>query len=1747
MAQIEPVEGTSQIIGQQDAPDPVSLPLPDQPAPTVIPEVAAGRAAKMDQGGVSDVLQKTTQEVQSGIENGQETDLRQQAAANLDIARQKQKQSQLVAMTQKYGPLSSEQIQGFLDPFNPVNQSTDPDMVVEQQYAKSVIGQLATAPGFLGTDNVFDMASQSMPELADRTLANATDLSTKNEYLLHKLQDAQQAASQQSWTGWGIDQLKGATQLYPEYMERGLVDNIYGDLGLGSNKQDQSDALYHKPIDDFKQTVDTIYKKLDGNPSLRVQFLSDMQGTDTFQKTLDNAFTALAIPDMALGAKGLKMILTRNQINKAAKDMVSAAAKDPTANPVNIVAATGDVKESAVLQVADGVMKAMDGSVDPMNAAEKTLLTGWKTLEANYTANPGTYLSREAQTRILDQTAKQGPDFVNRITTMTRVERQPLAKTSQDVIRANQEEIRNDFKGPNAMVADVDGPFLEPASGTNWYRMHLVDYDGGPFHDAETAAGRTEQLGFGTVEGQAPEKVYLPEAAVYKDEHSDLVLEGANGKKIYQPGSVRKVFRDDLEVTRTEQGVSFQRPDTTVRGDRVEYTPSVTPQAGLVPYNLKTNKFEPTLTEGTAKIEQQGLGFFITHWVPMKETSDLNRNLMIRTPGGDLIPETISHSSASGTKSIVNSLLGWVRNSEETMALNESIQRKAVAYSQTNIQRWAHDLQKPINKIRNADAWWKPTAYLGKVTGKEVRSQFERALDYARQTQAWFKGPGELQDFYLRNFRRDPSPLETEAYFNYVKVVEGDRMLGEIAEFRNRARVGAEQHRISLLGADGKPIFSNYFDGVVLKRWPSNTDQVLVTGDKQGEERVVQTDGVSSKVKKDLEDKLTKGELKLIEVYDQDHYPLDGFTDKTSGERIRYVLTNSAESKPISFNHVNRVEGGHFDWDYDYWLKQADMRQQKSGKHVYVGDTTVMPLEGRAHGGNIAKLWNEAQEHIKNDDWASAKPIVQKMGIDWQTFTGWYKPGRDATGKAIRAKFNANEPMYVVQKGKNILSIDDSLPKRYLFKDRNGNNVNRFEDGTRSGFANNFKVAYNTERRTDYNFSTINDVGTKERPVYQYQPAKLVDALPTMNRALNRAINSAFMDDYKLYAIEHWLREAEPHLEADNPAAIRSAPFWYYNEAKFKSSTPVNIKWNLLSHKYKIDSFVGLPSKFDTWVHTFTQHLADVAYDRYGPEASRTALQKVSSITPIWLLQHVKNPVDFIRSVTFNFKLGLFNPAQFLVQAQTHALIWSLEPTHGTVGTFAMLLHGWSRVNKNPDILRALDNTYTKLNMFGSKARPGEFLEAMKELENSGFEHVAGEYANLSKAYTPTTNFLKGDIEAGLKIGQTPFRLGEQSTRITAWYTAFRKFRAENPNVPITNIERGKILQHADLLTVNMSRASSSMINHGVFSMSTQFLSYQIKLAELFLGSRINNAARARMVAGFSLLYGFPNAIGVTGAPFSDNVREHLIDDLGYVPGEKWVSTMLNEGFPAWAYAMATGTLPNVGDRFGSQGWQNIKDAMRSDVPWWQALGGASVGTMGNFVSAGLDPFYQGALSWARGDTGDNRFTIKGSDLIEPFKEISTVNAAMKYWTAMQTGQWISKNEQYVTDVDQLQAAVLSATGMNPQAQDDMFVKNNIVKGEEQAFKKAEKEFNKDWGRAITAFGNNDPEQGNAYVRNAMSRLTAVGYPPDMIPKLMAEGNQGVESAIDAADWSYWTRGDVSKQQERLDNYLRTQKLKEQH
>jgi len=213
---VEPVSLPPVIVGDQP-PEPVEVPTEQTNSNPLPEEIATQRAAKTAMGSGA-MLQKSADDLKYDFMAGKENEIRQTAASAVDFENSKKKQKLLLDYAQKYGALSSAQINKFLDPFAPENQPADPNTVLEKQYARSYIGQLATAPAFLGDENVMDVARREIPKQAEQVNEVADDLTTKNQILLKRIQDAETMAGQQSWLGRSIDFLKDVTQVHQEYI-----------------------------------------------------------------------------------------------------------------------------------------------------------------------------------------------------------------------------------------------------------------------------------------------------------------------------------------------------------------------------------------------------------------------------------------------------------------------------------------------------------------------------------------------------------------------------------------------------------------------------------------------------------------------------------------------------------------------------------------------------------------------------------------------------------------------------------------------------------------------------------------------------------------------------------------------------------------------------------------------------------------------------------------------------------------------------------------------------------------------------------------------------------------------------------------------------------------------------------------------------------------------------------------------------------------------------------------------------------------------------------------------------------------------------------------------------------------------------------------------------------------------------------------------------------------------------------------
>lgn len=1130
-------------------------------------------------------------------------------------------------------------------------------------------------------------------------------------------------------------------------------------------------------------------------------------------------------------------------------------------------------------------------------------------------------------------------------------------------------------------------------------------------------------------------------------------------------------------------------------------------------------------------IEQQGTQYYINVSKSLRETDDVIRKGLIET------------DFTQAPNGFLKNFLGWLRTPEDTLSQAERANRKAVTYGPSNLLELAKNEAREISKLMKGSRLKKLeiTDAEGNtkiISKKDMWNDWENVVRRARNMDDpakpgekgyFFESPAKLDEHYLMYVGRLPELAETEAYFSYKRFLEMDRILRNISVFRNKARIGTENHTFYALDVNGQRVKSNPFDGVTRKELPGGEDSIVVTGRVVGEERIYSGGNIPTRIKEVLKKGIKEGRLKVTEVWDPEIRPLSGF-GKIRDERIRYVISDNLETKPLSWDQVPRRGGGHYDYDYDYYIKQAKVRLERVGKdfkHWYEGDNVVMPIALHKMGVDVVDKMNAVRVLLREGNEEGAKELAQRtLPINWDEFHGWFKPGRDPEGNTIPPRLDLKEPFMVTGNHESILNIDKGLESRY---------PKTFKDGTREGsLARQYQVAY-TGPRDAYDMKTFVDIGTKGNPLYSYEPAKLVDPIPSMHRALSRITNSFYMDDYKISAVEHWLQEARNFMKASD-SEIKHSPFWHFNNPEYKRDAPADQVSRLKNMHLQIQQLTGVPSSSDAFFHSVAQKLSDASYTGLGP--------KGAVLEPAWLMPKIKDPFKFIRSATYHVALGFYAIPQLLTQLQTHATIQAVAGVRAAVpGAAAAQFYHYMSFNKNAAIVNKLDSMASH---FGWKV--GEWKEAAMALEKTGFQHVGGEYVNLNNALTPKA--ISNGWETFLDAGTFFFKQGEQNVRYAAWFTAFKEFKVKNPTAPINEAATREILNRADLLNINMSRASASIMNHGAASVTTQFLTYQIRLAELFFSKRIDNAARARMLLTNATLYGAPTATGVFGLPLSDFIRQKATEG-GYQVGERYLTSLVNEGLPAVLTAIATGkgdmqagTFPNFGDRLGTQGFETLRDVARGDKPWWEILGGAAYSKFSGAFGA-MSPFYNFAMSAFRED--DKYFQLKPEHMLEPLKEISSVNAGLRAWYLYNTSNWLSKKGAFLEESQApLKAALATlATGLQPQQVVDLQILNGSRKEMNADWKRAEDKFLREWRYAFKNHAN--PEQANQFFRNGIAILNMHGYPEEKRMSLFSRAEAENQPLVDRMNWDYWTKTPrlEAERNKAIENYSQFLKLRQ--
>lgn len=412
-----------------------------------------------------------------------------------------------------------------------------------------------------------------------------------------------------------------------------------------------------------------------------------------------------------------------------------------------------------------------------------------------------------------------------------------------------------------------------------------------------------------------------------------------------------------------------------------------------------------------------------------------------------------------------------------------------------------------------------------------------------------------------------------------------------------------------------------------------------------------------------------------------------------------------------------------------------------------------------------------------------------------------------------------------------------------------------------------------------------------------------------------------------------------------------------------------------------------------------------------------------------------RSPAQALRGAVFHSYLGLFNIAQFFVQANGAAVAMTAHPIHGLK---AALEYAPLRIGIMFDTLgnkAALESLASKIDFasLGLKNKQ-EFLDTVRlvresgllnDIKSSALYYVKEGAINLESDMAAfTSGFARAASRAGnatLQAGLVPFNRGEEMSRLIAMGVAKRMWKEANPGKNMLDRQAvNEILALTEKYTIGMSRANVGRMQQGWLSIPFQFAQYNWKLAESLLGrGTFTPAEKARILTGMTALYG---ADGM-GLGF-------MFDEIyGSADIDKNTKIGIMQGAISWALAEAYGVDTAIGHRVGPIGYfSDLKDAFLDpkNAPI-ELFGGASLSAAGKEwdVITGVMEMYRSTDDWTA------EHTLATGNLVLGGISSGWKNST-KYLTAMWgDGMLKSRYGDALAQIDTKQA-LLGAMGITP-------------------------------------------------------------------------------------------------------------------
>lgn len=1024
---------------------------------------------------------------------------------------------------------------------------------------------------------------------------------------------------------------------------------------------------------------------------------------------------------------------------------------------------------------------------------------------------------------------------------------------------------------------------------------------------------------------------------------------------------------------------------------------------------LKTNDYE---------VVQDSLGgYYISVRRPLADVGDFRTQVI---------------DTALSTPDTLNNKFARALRSPDYLLSESNVRARGLAVGGTEyLTRVIDDVTKPFR---------------GKST--EWYNEMDQMFRQSRVQKKYFNTAGDFEDAFYKKFKKPPTEDQYEAYFRYVQIGDLDYIVRDADKVKRMTAKGLENFSMTIKtkeGADVKEGIEN-ITGRVVERLPLERREPFRV-------RIVQ----NGEVTHNFPNLMAKWDDRrnLVETLLNDGYKI-----VQHAEGSMFTLTKDFKRSSIKMKTLGRIEGGHLEQKYDFFIRQGKV-EDREGAKVLLEDINLATVPTQKQAQEIAKILDEARLKVKNSAPDAQKFIDENLPMSYGEFIKKVKTGA----------INLDVPIVATSSGQRsseVLKYESIFGKDFF--DAQSSELNLLQD-TSAKF---------TQERSDNLLDVFtNDKGT----VIKQEWESVLDPMDALASATRNMINVRMMEDYAIKSTNDWVQEFG-HLMEVHPEVLRANPRYYMQNPVYKSGIDKDraeaARISMLSLFNQVDSM-------DSGRNVLKDKVLSKVFDLKGEKAREF-------LDDNWVT--AKDAQTLIRKTAFNLKLGFWNPKQLFLQSTAVASTMAISPRSGLYGMRAMIPTRMALLSGSDEAVRGLYNKFGKVMGW----QKDDWLNMVNTFKQSGFANVGGDHTYLDRMSlkTPGRQFAGGIKEGPVgKLASTHtvfFNEGELSSRIVAYATAYDEFIKRNPGKVPDRFQQGAILSRAKTFTQNMTRESNAQWQQGWSAVVTQFMSYHARIAEQMWdggfgsGKKLTQAEKIRFLGTMSLLYGGGTAVSMTLPifPTKDILRDWIAEsgiDLDQHP----IADAALDGL------ITTSVEALLGEEFdfsgyGPTGMPTLYDLMNGDSSWAEVMMGAGTGVVGDLGSSVLNMAY--GYGYSDGE-------VTEADLLEVFRNIGSVDNFTKMFIALNTGKYLSRKGTYITDVTSQEAIMQAIFGVAPERIAETFSKSTALKNMNDARKRGLKEYEKYHRDALRA---RDADDEDSYRIN-MKRRDAVKAAYDLSPQ----------------------------------------------